>query len=221
MNEGSPRGRFIAWGALAVVLVGIAIRGFFTRNVSPASSTSARARLALPVLFDAPNFTLTDRSGRQLSRADLHGRVWIADFIFTYCAGPCPIMTQTLGGLQKNFAAQDAISFVTFTVDPERDTPDVLAAYAKRHDADPKRWYFLTGEKSYVRHLIGDGFKLVARESTPEEREKKMMDDILHSTYFLLIDSDGLVRGIYDSGGAADMPRLLIDARRLLDSGGR
>ncbi|MEE8170421.1 MAG: SCO family protein, partial [Phycisphaerae bacterium] len=175
----------------------------------------------LPVLYELPAFTLTERSGAALSGRDLAGRVWIADFIFTFCAGPCPMMTQRMGELQASLADLEKLRLVSFSVDPLRDTPDVLTTYAKRFGADAERWLFLTcKDEQIIRDLAIDGFKLLARDATPDELEKGT-DAILHSTNFVLVDVLGRVRGFYDALEPASMEQLLSDARKLYDAGGR
>jgi len=226
-----------AWGGLLVVLAGVIGYALFpdaaklragerpgTGRANRASSGSdADLTLIprLPIVSALPEFDLTERSGRRVTRGDLRGHVWIADFVFTHCAGPCPKMTQRMAGLQKELAADDKLLLVSFSVDPLRDTPEVLRPYADGFGADPKRWWFLTTEdEAAMRRLALDGFRIVARSSTSEER-REGMDDILHSTYFVLVDTAGRVRGVYDSLDEERVGQLLIDARALYRAGGR
>lgn len=107
-----------------------------------------------------PDFALLERSGRQITRDDLLGKLWIANFIFTRCTTECPVMSGRMARLQEHFAANDSIRLVSITVDPEYDTPDVLRAYAERFKADPQRWWFLTGDKAAIYRLAKEGFYL-------------------------------------------------------------
>lgn len=212
-----------AWAILAVVLAIVIGAAMWPRGGAPVVLHSQPAgptiEGGLPVLFEAPVFELVDQDGRPVANADLTGRVWIADFIFTYCAGPCPIMTQKMAGLQRALSDCGALRLVSFSVDPARDRPDVLGAYAARFGADPQRWLFLTGDdEKGIRRMIGEGFRLVARETTLEERADQGWDDILHSTQFVLVDDRGRIRGYYDSDDAERMARLERDARQLCDS---
>lgn len=111
----------------------------------------------LPIYGQVPAFVLTAQSGRPFARNALDGQVWVADFIYTTCTGPCPLMSMKMRRIQK---ANPDVRLVSFTVDPEHDTPPVLAAYAKRYQADPNRWYFLTGSRQELNALARDAFKL-------------------------------------------------------------
>ena len=107
-----------------------------------------------------------------MTAADLRGKVWIASFIFTRCSGPCPQVTAAMADLQKDFASQpDAL--VTFTVDPEYDTPKILSQYADRFHADADRWLFLTGKQAYIYKLLRDGFKVGADRNTDPDADSR------------------------------------------------
>src|SRR5262249_29874332 len=93
-----------------------------------------------PVLGEVGDLPLTDQDGREVRRQELAGKLWVASFIFTRCAGPCTKVTQNMARVQNHLGRYDELRFVTFTVDPEYDTPEVLRAYAERFQADPKRW---------------------------------------------------------------------------------
>src|SRR5262249_9494553 len=128
-------------------------------------------------------------------RVDLHGSVWVADFIFTRCAGTCPMITQRMAELQAACASDPAlkdIRFVSISVDPEFDRPEVLRDYAARVHADPERWTFLTGTRDAVRGLVRDGFKL------PVEDQDDAAMPIMHSQSFVLVDRTGGVRAVAD-----------------------
>jgi protein SCO1/2 len=137
-----------------------------------------------------PEFSLTERGGRTIASADLQGKVWIASFVFTRCPGPCPSVTATMARLQGEFADQPDVRLVTFTVDPERDDPEQLAAYAARFGADPTRWLFLTGKSDEMHELIVKGFKLAA--SGPGDGP-----GVHHSTRLAVVDRAGCLRGYF------------------------
>jgi protein SCO1/2 len=128
--------------------------------------------------------------------AQLRGKVWIADFIYTTCTDTCPLQTAMMAKLQQEYAGTPEVQFVSFTVDPERDTPQALSRYADKHQADPSRWYFLTGQRDRIIRLIQQGFHL-AVVSPPVEAELGGM--IPHSPRFVLVDKDARIRGYYDS----------------------
>ena len=172
---------------------------------------AASARRAPPVdLGPVPDFTLTDEAGRTVTRASLAGSVWIADFIFTRCAGQCPLMSSQMALLQRAFARVPGVQLVSFTVDPEHDAPPVLAAYAAHYKAQAGRWRFLTGSREAVWRLAREGFQLgVGEDGTAEE-------PITHSVRLVLVDRAGRIRGYYDATDAAAVQRLRGDVRRLL-----
>lgn len=162
-----------------------------------------RTSSALPVLFEVSDFALTNQEGQVVTRADLLGKIWLADIIFTRCAGPCPVMTRKMAELQRVLPADHPVRLVTLTTDPTYDTPAVLRAYARRFGADPARWSFLTGTKTQIVRLAADGLRLTAVETAPGERETP--DDLfVHSTILVLVDQRGRVR----SAIAADQPDL-------------
>jgi len=218
----------IPWTAFVLGLVAVIAFALYTRprttrtatSPSPAIVASAPSDDSPRHLFPAPEFTFTDRSGRAVAKQDLLGHVWVVDFIFTYCAGPCPVMTQAMADLQARFADASKLRFVSMTVDPERDTLEVLSDYADRYGADKNRWLFLRGEEAAIRRVASKGFFAEARESSKHEREVKGMDEILHSTHFFLVDAEGWVRGTYIGPDPEDMARLVDDIKRLLASGG-
>jgi protein SCO1/2 len=165
----------------------------------------APPRAKLPVHGVVPEFSLTERGEKSVSRADLGGQVWIADFIFTRCAGPCPLMTARMAHLQEQFREFADVKLVSFTVDPDYDTPAVLRNYAERAGAT-RQWLFLTGEKGTIYELARSGFRLTAAD---EEGE------ILHSTMFVLVDQRGQIRGFYDSNEEHQMQKLVVDVEIL------
>ena len=111
----------------------------------------------LPIIGEIPSFDLIDQNGEQFTLDDLKGSVWLADFIFTTCAGPCPIMTERMSTVQHDLIGIDKLQFVSFTVNPDYDTPEVLKEYAKRYDADINTWSFVTGKYEQIQELIANG----------------------------------------------------------------
>ena len=163
----------------------------------------------IPIFYTLPNFSLIDQNGSRVTLNDLAGKVWIADFIFTSCGGTCPLMTEKMRKLQD--ALPPAVHFVSFTVDPARDTSKVLAAYAAEHDANRERWSFLTGDKQDLFDLCIKGFKLPldTQGGTPSE-------PIAHSTRFVLVDKKGDIRGYYSGTEEDELKRLAADAKNVL-----
>lgn len=162
-------------------------------------------RPAPPVLGSVPEFTLTAETGSQFSSRDLAGKVWVADFIFTTCNGPCPRMSAQMRQIQNATTTLADFRMISFTVDPERDTPEVLAAYGKRYQANPARWTFLTGPKTTLHALSRDAFKL-----------GDVTGDLEHSTRFVLVDRKSRIRGYYNTWEKEAITNLLADIQTVL-----
>jgi protein SCO1/2 len=163
----------------------------------------------LTKLYPLPDFSLTDQTGKAVTLGDLKGRVWVADFIFTNCGGTCPLMTGKMRKLHALLPGE--VRLVSITVDPDRDTPKALAAYAAEQGAPHDRWLFLTGDKQALYDLCVKGFKLPldAAGGTPAE-------PIAHSTRFVLVGKDGEIRGYYDGTEEESLTRLTNDVKTLL-----
>jgi protein SCO1/2 len=155
-----------------------------------------------------PAFQLVNQEGQPFGSAQLAGKVWIADFIFTTCPGPCPMISTRMSELQKPLENTD-VQLVSFTVDPEKDTPEVLRGYADKLHAQPKRWDFLTGPKAAIYDLSRNGFKLAASDSEADGIP-------VHSTRMILVDRHGEIRGYYEATAADAVTKLLADTSHLL-----
>jgi len=160
-----------------------------------------------------PDFTLTERNGDAVTLAQLRGKIWVADFIYTSCTDTCPLQTAMMARLQEEYAGKPNVQLVSVTVDPERDTPQALSVYAAKHSADDKRWFFLTGQRDRIINLIHDGFHLSVA-ALPGLSEPTGM--IAHSPRFVLVDGDGQIRGYYDSRELEAFIRLKNDLDTLL-----
>jgi len=158
----------------------------------------------LPVLGDAPAFQLTTQTGAVFDSKSLEGQIWVADFIYTTCPGPCPMMTRQMRQIQDRTAQEmHDVKLVSFTVDPTHDTPPVLEEYAKHYRMDPSRWWFLTGNIPAL-NTVGMGFKLNTIDG-----------NLSHSTRFVLIDRQNRIRGYYLTDDDAFLPQLIHDIRQL------
>ena len=156
-----------------------------------------------------PSFQLVNQSGQPFRSAQLAGKIWIADFIYTTCPGPCPMISSRMSELQKPLEKTD-VHLVSFSVDPEKDTPQVLRGYADKLQADPKRWDFLTGPRSAIYKLSHDGFKLAVSDGSNEQGIP------VHSTRMVLVDRRGQIRGYYEATEADAVTKLLADTNHLL-----
>jgi cytochrome oxidase Cu insertion factor (SCO1/SenC/PrrC family) len=142
------------------------------------------------------DFQFIERSGRTVSRDDLEGKVWVAAFVFTRCAGPCTQISGTMAKLQEGLAGQKDVLLVSFSVDPDHDTPRVLSDYAANFRAEPDRWLFLTGDRAKMYALIQDSFKLGVASN--EGAARTPGNEVLHSTRLVLVDRRGNIRGYFD-----------------------
>ncbi len=161
-----------------------------------------------------PPFSLTEQSGKTITNHDLKGKIYVADFIFTTCPGPCPIISANMARLQQKLAGDDRVQLVSFTVDPQDDTPAVLSAYADHLGADPQRWLFLTGPKAQVYDLIQNGFL----QSLQDNHGKQLAPGeflVTHSTFMVLVDPQGFMRGFYSGLDAGDQASLMEGIRQL------
>ena len=173
------------------------------------------AKRSVPVLGILPEFQLTDQSGNPYGLKDLNGKVWIVDFIFTRCAGTCPMQTIQKVQMQdklKGGPDWKDIRLVTFTVDPENDTAPVLQKYADTHSADSNQWKFLTGAREDLWNLSSNGFKLAVAEDSKNEKMP-----ILHSSRFVLVDRMGRIRGYYDGLDEKGIADLMGDLDLILE----
>ncbi len=159
----------------------------------------------LPVYGKIADFTLTNQVGRVVTLADLKEEVWVADIIFTRCAGPCPKMTRQMKALQAALPAGSSTKLVTLTTDPDYDTPPIMQAYAQRFAADPARWLFLTGTKQQIADLAIGSLKLAAVEKQPAERQSPV-DLFIHSTIIVVVDKRGQLRGVFETLGEGTDP---------------
>ena len=169
----------------------------------------ALQRRAVSVYGKVPTFQLTNQNGQPFGSAQLAGKIWIADFIYTTCPGPCPMISTRMSELQKPLEKTD-VQLVSFSVDPDKDTPAVLRKYADKLHADPKRWTFLTGPKSAIYKLSHDGFKLAISDGSDAEGIP------VHSTRVVLVDRHGQIRGYYDAIGPEAITKLVADTNHLL-----
>jgi protein SCO1/2 len=158
----------------------------------------------LPVMGTIPQFDLVASTGEAFDSHQLDGHIWVANFIYTTCEGPCPMMSHQMRGIQESTKATPDVKLVSFTVDPAHDTPEALAKYSTFFKADGSRWYFLTGEMARLNDLGLQSFKL-----------NGVNGDLSHSTRFVLVDGKRRMRGFYLSSDDDFPKRLLHDIRQL------
>jgi protein SCO1/2 len=177
-------------------------------------------RAPLPVIGQIADFGLTNEDGALTTLAELTNHVWVADIIFTRCAGPCPRMTAQMNSVQDALRKNSNVRLVTLTTDPDYDSPEILKRYGERFNADFNRWMFLTGTKAQIAGLAANSLKLGSTPIAPAD-QKNPVDLFIHTTIFVLIDKHARMRGIYQTGGEdvdwknKTRPALLADIRRL------
>jgi protein SCO1/2 len=206
--------RWLLWGGLFLTLAAILLALLLAQ---------LKLRMAvgkpLPVIGPVVDFTLTNQNGWAFSLADLRGRVWVADIIFTRCPGPCLKMTRQMKDLQEALPAANPARLVTLTTDPSYDSPAVLKTYAGRFDADSNRWMFLTGPRSEIAKLASESLKLAALENPPYKRDSPQ-DLFTHATIFVIVDKRAQLRGVFETTGEGIDPmqvkgQILAAIRRL------
>ncbi len=170
----------------------------------------------LPVLERVPDFRLVSSNEESISGASFAGKIWVADFIFTRCSGVCPILSARMARIQNALALdeEDLVHLVSFSVDPNHDTPEVLRAYADRFGAQEGRWTFVTGDRTSLHNLIRDGFRLAVAERAAGEVQDS--DELItHSDRFVLVDRDLRIRAYYRGTEAETVDQILRDIARL------
>lgn len=161
-----------------------------------------------------PAFTLVDESGTEVTEEALRGHPTIVDFIFTRCDSICPTLSLRMQRIAERTSDKRGlpIKLLSISVDPQYDTPERLATYAERFNADPRRWKFLTGDAAQIKALVEGPFM---NSMVLEGVTKSGAPNISHSGYFMLVDSQLEIRGIYDSNVEQELDRMLHDARFL------
>lgn len=212
LDRGRRRGFIVTAGA--IVLLSLALWLAACTRAEP-----------LPVWGAVPAFALTDQQGQIVRDTDLAGKVWVAGFIYTKCTDICPGLTRRMAALQSELQRQGLlggqVELVSITVDPERDTPEVLADYAAAFGADPANWRFLTGDPEAVRHLVVRGFLLGAEVVYPPAADQGEGDGHQHGSH---ADGETQAGGQGDvSGEAGAVPYEVMHSGRfaLVDAQGQ
>ncbi len=166
-----------------------------------------------PILGSIPDFVLIDQNSKPFGTEQLRGSVWVADFIFTSCPDMCPMLTSAMATIEREIAKDSGVKgihFVSISVDPDNDTPAVLAEYAEKYAAAGARWAFLTGTRPEIWKLSTEGFHL------PVERaDRTQGGPIFHSNRFVLTDRRGRIRGYYDGLDSDARDALIADLKRV------
>lgn len=201
-RPGIPRIGWVVAFLAAAGLIGLAY-------VSLKSTRPPALPSNLEKISKVPGFQLTDQTGKSITLDDLKGKIWAANFIFTRCKGPCPITTLRMQELNTKLKkARGNVELVTFTVDPEYDTPEILKTFGEQQGADPASWKFLTGTPDAIQKIVVTGLlQPLAKEpdGTPA-----------HSTRIVLVDREGWLRGYQDGLDPEAVQKLMVDIGELL-----
>ena len=167
------------------------------------------------IFHQPPSFQLIDQNNRPFKYKSTDGGIRIISFFFSRCGTICPTTNSNLSRIQEKF--KDKVSLISITVDPVYDTPKVLSAYSKKHQAKLGLWFFLTGDKRYIYNLAIKGFKLPVADANEYDQNIKSIDEtFIHSDKLLLIDDRGFIRGIYSSTDKFEIDRLVVEIKVLL-----
>ncbi len=212
-RQSPPRTAWVGFG-FVTGLIGLALL------ISFIQINRSRQLPQLPVIGSVADFTLTNQDAQIVTLANLTNHVWVADIIFTRCAGPCPRLTGQMHSLQNLLPPDSDAKFVTLTTDPENDAPAVLKKYGQRFNADFSRWTFLTGTKNEIAALASGSLKLSAVPVKLED-QKSVADLFIHATIFVIVDKHARLRGFFETGGDGvdwthtTQPRILASIRLL------
>lgn len=222
MTHASPRHARSAirrWRSIVSLVLCAAVAVAASQACSRPTAVGASDASPVALSADSPenfgavrDFELTERSGRAVKRADLAGRVWVAGFVFTRCSGPCPKVTGTMRKLQDALAPTHA-QLVSFSVDPEYDTPAVLTHYAEQFGADAERWWMLTGPDEVIDAVVPP---LLPRNKREPEGSVPVGESVGHNTRLMVVDKQGQIRGFY-SGETAEHVELVTARVKFLE----
>ena len=157
-----------------------------------------------------PEFSLITEQNQERGSAQMKGKITIVDFFFTSCPSICPVMSTEMERVDDAFRNNKDVQIYSISIDPEYDTPEVLASYAQKHLATPDKWYFLTGDKSEIYNLARCGFILPTLDGMGDPEE------FIHSDKFILVDELGRIRGYYSGTNREEVDRLILETKILL-----
>lgn len=195
------------WAAAVLALICVLFLYWLTQARRTEAVTTSPTLEEGASLGAAPSFTMTDQEGKPFSSESLKQKVWVAEFFFTRCTGVCPVMNRNMAKVFNALKGWEDFAIVSISVDPEHDTPKVLAKYAEQFGADATKWHFLNASKEEVVRLSREGFHLGTSE---------VAEEFVHSNRFVLVGRDGEIAGYYVGTDEAEVHQLIADALRLL-----
>lgn len=200
----------LQWGVLGTLFVVITV---ITILFVQQQLTTAKSKL--PVINVLKDFALTNQNSAEVTLADLRGKVWVGDIIFSRCPGPCRRMTKEMARLQDLWPKETPVRFVSLTTDPAYDTPQILKRFATEFKADEERWNFLTGPKQAIVDLAAGGLLLTTVDKKETEREAAN-DLFIHSTIFVIVDKRGQLRASVETDNDQSLTRIREVVEELL-----
>lgn len=193
------------WAYLALGLVGALVLGAL-------AFVTFRPILVLPLIVQAPRYSLTDQQGKWLLDGDLRGKIVLYNFTYAGCAAECPQTSAAMRAVQDRLGGLEAqgaqMELVTISFDPARDTSAALSAYAARFGADPRRWHFATGAPADLKEVIGRGFRTYYKANAD--------GTFTFDPVFVLVDKDGIIRAEYRTA-TPSVDNIMRDARLVAD----
>ena len=200
------------WAVVAVIVLGAMTWGYFI-------ITETRPKeLLLPVYGERNsdstdhkigNFSLINMDGKKITEENFDGKIYVADFFFTTCPGICPKMTDQLERIAEKYKSNNRVLILSHTVKPEEDSLPALSEYAKEHNADPSKWFFVTGPKKEINKLARTSYLVGGSETESDE-------DFVHTQFFALIDPQKRIRGFYDGTDSVEVNKLIADIAILI-----
>ena len=181
-------------------------------NIDPSLVDSSLQNLGLG--HKIQDFKFTNQYRKTIGLENVKGKVFIAEFFFTTCGSICPIMNQKMQEVQTKFLNEENLKILSFTVNPEVDTPEILLEYAKKHNAKKGLWHFLTGEKKQLYKTARRSFFLL--KAAEVKNQGDLGSDFIHTNNFVLIDKNLNIRGYYDGTNDNEVSKLIKDAEILL-----
>ena len=200
MESNARMVRLVVWSGLFLVILAICFAFYQEQRASTSKSNypDSKNPNALPIISKLSDFSLTNQLSEPIGLDDFSGKVWFADIVFTRCGGPCPAMTKRMAELQSYYENNQNVAFVTLTTDPEFDTPEIMKRFAIKHGAQNQNWDFLTGKKTDIVRLAADEMKLTVMDK-PQNQQVSPEDLFIHSSYFVVMDKQGRLRGALES----------------------
>jgi protein SCO1/2 len=197
---------------MSAARVAVTVGGVALATALALVARGMRPEAPLPVLGHVPAFQLVDEQGTPFTDASMRGHASVVDFVFTRCASSCPRLTARMADLQARLAREKSdVRLVSFSVDPENDTPEVLSKYSAKAHADAARWSFVTGRTDDVEKAVVVGFKMSAAKIAKAADDY----DVVHGEWFVLVDPKGNLRGYYPTGTDEEFAALVKDVRRV------